>query len=159
MNDPRPVAGPDRGVHDEPHSLGGNTMKHITTRWVPTATLAAALGLALAAAPAAPAAASALPAVDKAVAAGTTLGKHYVEVAPGVWVAIKGERERRQVRFARLVAFWSPDQKLVAEKKGFPFHRWRNLEGERLTETWFYPDSNKQFVFDADGRLLTKGWR
>lgn len=134
-------------------------MKRITTRRASTATLAAALGLFLAAASAAPVTASVIPAVDKAVSAGTTLGKHYVEVAPGVWVAVKGQRERRQVRFARLVAFWSPDQKSVAEKKGFPFHRWRNLEGETLTETWFYPDSNKQFVFDAEGRLLTKGWR
>jgi hypothetical protein len=48
---------------------------------------------------------------------------------------------------------------MVAEKKGFPFHRWRNLEGDRLTETWFYPETNRQFVFDAGGRLLTKGWR
>jgi hypothetical protein len=106
-----------------------------------------------------PAAASVLPAVDAAGKAGTTLGKHYVEVSPGVWVVVKGERERRQVRFARLVAFWSPDQKMVAENKGFPHHRWRNLEGDRLTETWFYPETNKQFVFDSGGRLLTKGWR
>lgn len=134
-------------------------MNRILIRTQSLAASAALAALLAATGPVAPAAASVLPSVHAAEKAGTTLGKHYVEVSPGVWVAVKGERERRQVRFARLVAFWSPDQKMVAEKKGFPFHRWRNLEGDRLTETWFYPDTNRQFVFDAEGRLLTKGWR
>jgi hypothetical protein len=131
-------------------------MRRTWIRWLSAAGLAALIALM---SPAPNSSASVLPAVDAAEKAGTTLGKHYVEVSPGVWVAVKGERERRQVRFARLVAFWSADQKMVAEKKGFPFHRWRNLEGDRLTETWFYPETNRQFVFDAGGRLLTKGWR
>ncbi len=96
-----------------------------------------------------------VPAVQTAKSAGLTLGKHYVEVAPGVWVAVKGERERRNVRFARLVAFWSDDQKLVANEQGFPVHRWRDQYDNRLTETWFYPDMNRQFVFNvASGELI-----
>ncbi|MDZ4803371.1 MAG: hypothetical protein SGI90_00740 [Candidatus Eisenbacteria bacterium] len=96
-----------------------------------------------------------VPAVQTAKAAGLTLGKHFVEVAPGVWMAVKGERERRNVRFARLVAFWSPDQKVVANEQGFPHHRWRDQYDNRLTETWFYPNVNRQYVFEvASGELI-----
>jgi hypothetical protein len=123
--------------------------------------LAAALGLVAPALVApAPAHASAVPAVVAAKAAGLTLGKHYVEVSPGVWLAVKGERERRNVRFARLVAFWSLEQKSVAADEGFPHHRWRELYDGRNTETWFYPDRNRQYVFDVDsGKLLKKSRR
>lgn len=100
-----------------------------------------------------------VPAAQTAKAAGLTLGKHYVEVAPGIWVAVKGERERRNVRFARLVAFWSEDQKLVANEQGFPVHRWRDQYDARLTETWFYPDQNRQYVFDVASGALIKSTR
>lgn len=105
------------------------------------------------------AAASILPAVEASRSRSLGLAKHYVEVAPGVRMAVKGERERRQVRYARLVNSWSADQQSVAATAGFPYHRFRELAGSRLTETWFYPDQNLQYVFDRRGRLIGQSLR
>jgi len=102
---------------------------------------------------------STVPAATLARESGLTLGKHYVEVSPGIWVPVKGERERRNVRFARLVAFWSDDQKDVAVDEGFPHHRWRDLYDGHFTETWFYPDVNRQYVFDVESGGLIKTTR
>jgi hypothetical protein len=102
---------------------------------------------------------STVPAATLARESGLTLGKHYVEVSPGIWVPVKGERERRNVRFARLVAFWSDDQKSVAIDEGFPHHRWRELYDGHNTETWFYPDVNRQYIFDVESGGLIKSTR
>ena len=82
-------------------------------------------------------------------------GTHYVEVAPGAWLAVWNDREWRNPRCAPLEVYWSDDQKAVASEQGFPHHRWRDLYTNRLTETWFYPDVNRQYVFEvASGELL-----
>ncbi|HEX7878525.1 MAG TPA: hypothetical protein VF720_03900 [Candidatus Eisenbacteria bacterium] len=102
---------------------------------------------------------STVPAAVLARESGLTLGKHYLEVSPGIWVPVNGERERRNVRYARLVAFWSDDQRDVAVDEGFPHHRWRDLYDGHYTETWFYPDVNRQYVFDVESGGLIKTTR
>ncbi len=97
---------------------------------------------------------SILPAIGSAGVQNGIVSKHFVEIEPGVFVAVKGSRERRQVRYRRLVAGWSADQKAVAEASGFPVMRWRDLTAGVTTEIWSYPEQNRQFVFDAAGVLV-----
>lgn len=82
------------------------------------------------------------------------LSKHYVEVQKGVFVAVKGARERRQVRFARLVEAWQGDRRAVYEREGFPTFRYRELEAGVTTEHWTYPGKQVTYTFQGD-RLLS----
>ena len=97
---------------------------------------------------------SVLPAIDSAKTQGGAVMKHYVEIDEGVWIAVKGMRERRQVRFARLVQMWSKDQKKVALKQGWPNFRWREDYAGHQTEIWSYPEADKEYVFDVETGLL-----
>jgi hypothetical protein len=82
------------------------------------------------------------------------LRKHFVEVSPGIYVAVKGERERRQVRFARLLKSLSGDRLEVYEREGFPTFRHRELEAGIRTEHWTYAGENVTYVFRGD-RLVS----
>jgi hypothetical protein len=102
----------------------------------------------------APARASLLPQIQEARAlqeqqgAWTrTLTKHYVEVKPGVKVAVRGARERRQVRFARWVESLTGDRLAVFEAAGFPLYRHRETAGGDRTELWTYPEEGRVYVF------------
>jgi hypothetical protein len=119
--------------------------------------LAAGTALSLVLAPGEAGANSILPAIESARTEGGQVMKHYVEVDDGVWVAVKGMRERRQVRFARLVRMWSKDQQKVALKQGWPSFRWREDYAGRVSEVWSYPEADREFVFDVEtGRLMDK---
>lgn len=82
------------------------------------------------------------------------VGKHYVKVGDNLWMAVKGKRERRQVRYSRLWSTWSADQRRVATELGFPVHRLLELDSGRESETWSYPEHHVRVVFDGTGRLL-----
>jgi hypothetical protein len=98
--------------------------------------------------------ASRLPALNQALSRGWGIGKHYVEVDDGVFVAVRGSRERRQVRFFRLRDGWSSDQSRAADRYGFPVYRYRDLTAGVLTEIWTYPEKDVDVIFDGEGRFL-----
>jgi hypothetical protein len=78
------------------------------------------------------------------------VSKHYVEVAPGVFQAVRGEKERRQVRFARWLDGLSGDRRAVYDAVGFPTNRhFENYAGDR-TEHWLYADLGVLYVFRDD---------
>jgi hypothetical protein len=117
--------------------------------------LVAVAALLFIAGPPAARAGSALPAINSAGHRNLQVMKHYIEVDDGVWVAVKGMRERRQVRFARLVESWSPDQQKVAHKHGWPESRYREDYAGRIVEIWTYPDADKEYVFQVpSGELV-----
>lgn len=79
-----------------------------------------------------------------------SLGKHLVEVEPGVYLAVRGKRERRQVRHARWVEMLEGDRKSVFNKLGAPTHRFYETTAGIRTETWIYPRHHVKFVFRGD---------
>jgi hypothetical protein len=100
---------------------------------------------------------SILPGIESARRRDTRISKHYVEVDNGIWMAVKGSRERRQVRFARLIETWSLDQQKIAAKLGFPSFRFREDYAGVITEIWSYPGADKEYVFSVpSGRLVEK---
>ena len=115
------------------------------------------MALAMVPLPLASAWASLLPQIDAArqyrLEAGLSelpISKHYVQVAPGVWYAVKGEKERRQVRFARWLDGLTGDRLAVYEIVGFPTNRhFENYAGDR-TEHWLYADLGILYVFRGD---------
>lgn len=84
---------------------------------------------------------------------GPTLTKHYIEVEPGVYFAVKGARERRQVRMARWVDGLEGDRAAVFAAHGMPTFRHQELEAGRTTEIWSYAEGRRTYVFRGD-RLL-----
>jgi hypothetical protein len=107
----------------------------------------------------APSEASVLPQIESAkavealreVAVGPpTLQKHYLEVEPGVLFAVKGKRERRQVRFARLVKGLTGDRREVYVNEGFPTFRHRENNAGIRTEHWTYLAKRITYVFHED---------
>jgi hypothetical protein len=122
------------------------------SNWIVTA-----FAFTIALAPIAASANSILPAIESAKTRDGAVMKHYVEIDKGVWIAVKGMRERRQVRFARLVQMWSKDQQKVALKQGWPNFRWREDYAGHVTEVWSYPEVDKEYVFDVEtGALIDK---
>lgn len=90
------------------------------------------------------------------VAASTApLARHRVQVTPGRFLDVRGERNHQQRIVRRLPATWSADQKTSAATYGFPVFRLRELSAGVLTELWTYPEADVQLVFDAAGRLRT----
>jgi len=78
------------------------------------------------------------------------ISKHYVEMAPGVFQAVRGEKERRQVRFARWLDGLSGDRLAVYDAIGFPTNRhFENYGGDR-TEHWLYADLGALYIFRDD---------
>lgn len=126
-----------------------------------TASLVVTLGLQ--APPAAgTATASLLPAIDHArdlrereVNTAPVLRKHYVEVSPGVFLAVKGQRERRQVRMARWIDGLEGDRAAVFGEQGFPTFRHLELQTGRSLEIWSYPATGVTYVFEGN-RLLAR---
>ena len=105
----------------------------------------------------APAESSLLPRIDEARRYAAQAGleslpisKHYVEMAPGVVQAVRGEKERRQVRFARWLDGLSGDRLFVYNSVGFPTNRhFENYAGDR-TEQWLYADLGALYIFRDD---------
>ena len=110
-----------------------------------------------------PAGASLLPQIDQArqyaAQAGLSalpISKHYVEMAPGVVQAVRGEKERRQVRFARWLDGLSGDRRAVYDAVGFPTNRhFEDYAGDR-TEHWLYADLGVLYIFREDVLIQTR---
>lgn len=112
-----------------------------------------------------PARASLLPQLDAArqLATQTHLSalpatKHYVEVTPGVYIAVKGEKERRQVRFARWADGLRGDRQAIYESEGFPTHRYYETASGDRREDWVYPDQGLIYVFRGDTLTDVRGY-
>jgi hypothetical protein len=82
--------------------------------------------------------------------------KRYIEIEPGVRQAVRGERERRQVKFFRWVAGLSQDRRAVYDELGYPTERYRERDGERVTEYWRYESVHMTYVFQGDTLLRTE---
>lgn len=99
-----------------------------------------------------PAETPAAPAED-VLAPMTGAASHGVEVAPGIYVRVKGPNERRRVRYALWTQGLSGDRREVYQGEGFPpFRHYENFAGDR-TEHWSYPGSHTTYVF-RDGSLV-----
>ena len=105
-----------------------------------------------------PARASVLPQIE--AVSSTNAGfvsKHYISDGK-VLYAVRGMKERRQVRFANALRAFSADKQKVYGEQGWPHSRYRIDDGGRITEVWAYYDTDRAFVFDASGRLLESRW-
>ena len=78
------------------------------------------------------------------------LRKHYVEVSPGVFIAVKGKRERRQIRHARLRKGYAGDRATIYGREGFPTFRHRENDGGIRTEHWTYLQGQVTYIFSGD---------
>lgn len=83
------------------------------------------------------------------------LRKHYVEVEPGDYVAVRGSRERRQVRFARLIEGLDGDRLEVFQREGFPTFRHQENFGGEVTTHWSYLKSGVTYIFRGDDLVRT----
>lgn len=83
------------------------------------------------------------------------LTKHSVETAPGTRVAVKGSRERRQVRFARWADALAGDRARIHALLGRPpFRHYERSAGDRL-EFWTYPGERRMYIFRGN-RLVRR---
>jgi hypothetical protein len=85
-----------------------------------------------------------------------TLTTHYVEVKPGVYLAVRGPSERRRVRIAHWAAVIDGDRRAVYHQLGYPPQRHRENFMDEITEFWTYPDHHVTFVFAGDRLLRTE---
>ena len=81
---------------------------------------------------------------------------HYVEVKPGVYLAVRGPSERRRVRLARWAAVIGGDRQAVYQMLGYPPQRHRENFMDVVTEFWTYPGEYVTFVFEGDRLLRTE---
>jgi hypothetical protein len=137
--------------------MGGFIMR-FTSRLVPVLAL---LGLGVL--PSAPAGASVLPQIEAALALQEAtdgefgaITKHYIEIAPGVRHAVRGARERNQVKFFLWVTGLSADRRAVYDELGYPTERYRERDGDRVTEYWRYESVHRTYVFEGDTLLRTE---
>ena len=78
----------------------------------------------------------------------------FAEIMPGVYVHVKGSRERRMVRFARWNQGLDGDRLRVYETEGYPFYRHYDLYAGTRTEVWSYRTKGITYVFSSEGNLL-----
>jgi hypothetical protein len=81
------------------------------------------------------------------------LTEHFVEIQPGIFVAVKGSRDRRLVRYARWVQLLDGDRLAVYEEEGYPVYRHYVREMGTRTEIWNYREKGISYVF-RDGNLI-----
>jgi hypothetical protein len=81
------------------------------------------------------------------------LGLHRIEIAPGEFRAVKGIKERREVRHARWAALLEGDRARVLEEEGYPAYRYRETAMGQSAEYWIYPGRGIVYVF-RDGALV-----
>lgn len=63
--------------------------------------------------------------------------------------AVKGKskKERRRLRYERLVRSFKEDKRIVYGRHGFPSYRYRERDSDRVTEYWVYMSKRLEFVF------------
>jgi hypothetical protein len=70
---------------------------------------------------------------------------------------VKGAKERRAQRFARLIRSFKGDRKAIYEQHGFPSSRSRREESDgRIAEHWQYESKRLHFVFIGDTLIRTE---
>jgi len=78
------------------------------------------------------------------------------EIAPGIFVAVKGEHERRHVRIARWIEGLRGAPQSVFAEEGMPVYRYRELVDSHLYELWTYPERHLTYVFEGDSLVGTE---
>jgi|GEM_PF-6014156 len=69
---------------------------------------------------------------------------------------VTGKKVRRQVRYFLYKKNLRADKRRVFDKFGYTPHRIRINGYGRVTERWQYLDRGLEFVFDADGVLVSR---
>ena len=105
--------------------------------------------------------ASLLRELDEAIAlveagdASVKLGKRRVEITTVVY-PVKGEQERKQVRYARWRLLLDGDRRTVYDNEGWPTYRTREDFAGAVTERWTYPEQHRTYVFEGDRLVRTE---
>ena len=80
-----------------------------------------------------------------------TISKRRVQYT--VTIPVKGKKERKQVRYARLKLLLEGDRLQVYRTKGWPTHRRREDYAGSVTELWIYDAQRMTYIF-KEGRLI-----
>ncbi len=105
--------------------------------------------------------ASLLQELDEAIAlveageGSVTLSKRRVEITTVVY-PVKGEQERKQVRYARWRLLLDGDRRAVYDKEGWPTYKTREDFAGSVTERWTYPEQHRTYVFEGDRLVRTE---
>ena len=84
-----------------------------------------------------------------------TLSKHQITTSKGTF-AIKGARERKQVRLAAWNLSLKGDRLRIREEMGYPTYRVYELRSDERTELWTYPHLDRVYVFQGDTLIETR---
>jgi len=88
-------------------------------------------------------------ALAEAGEASVALSKRRVEITTVVY-PVKGEQERKQVRYARWRLLLDGDRRDVYDSQGWPTSRTRVNFAGSVTERWTYPEQHRTYVFEGD---------
>ena len=83
------------------------------------------------------------------------LSKRQITTSNGTY-AIKGARERKQVRLAAWNLSLKGDQLRIREEMGYPTYRVYELRSDERTELWTYPHLDRVYVFRGDTLIETR---
>jgi hypothetical protein len=78
-----------------------------------------------------------------------TLTRTQIVTSNGTF-AVKGQRERKQVRMAAWYLSLNGDRLRIRQEMGHPTYRMLTLRSDVRTEVWTYPEHNRAYVFDGD---------
>jgi hypothetical protein len=87
--------------------------------------------------------------------ASVALSKRRVEITTVVY-PVKGEQERKQVRYARWRLLLDGDRRDVYDRQGWPTYRTRESFAGSVTERWTYPEHHRTYVFEGDRLVRTE---
>ena len=80
-----------------------------------------------------------------------TMSKRRVQYS--VIIPVKGKKERKQVRYARLRLLLEGDRLHIYQTEGWPTHRRREDFAGSITELWIYDPQRITYIF-KDGLLI-----
>ena len=83
------------------------------------------------------------------------LAKRQITTTNGTF-AIKGARERKQVRLAAWNLSLQGDRLRIREEMGYPTYRLYELRSDVRTELWTYPHLDRVYVFRGDTLIETR---
>lgn len=82
------------------------------------------------------------------------LGKRLISTSSGTY-AVKGQRQRKQVRLAAWDLSLQGDRLRIRQEKGYPTSRLYELRTNVLTEIWTYSHEDRVYIFRGDTLLET----
>ena len=71
-------------------------------------------------------------------------------------IAVKGKKERKQVRKANWYLSLQGDRLRIRHEMGHPTYRIYELSMGVRTELWTYPEQNRMYVFQGDKLIETR---